>query len=165
MAHSVGWAESYHGQLRALAGDRVLLFVGTRCVLRDAAGRVLLIRRSDNGHWALPAGALELGESVAQGAAREVREETGLTVHRLTPYALYTGPRYTSTNQWGHTYQLHSTAFRADEWSGDLVTVTDETTDARFFAPGALPEPISASVPEAIADLERFEATGTFVLK
>jgi hypothetical protein len=33
--------------------------------VRDAAGRVLLIRRSDNGLWALPGGALEIGETVA----------------------------------------------------------------------------------------------------
>jgi ADP-ribose pyrophosphatase YjhB (NUDIX family) len=46
-------------------------------------GRVLLIRRGHEpmkGHWSLPGGLLELGESLAEGVAREVREETGLTV-------------------------------------------------------------------------------------
>lgn len=162
---SIGWDESYLGQLRAIAGDRVLIFVGTRAVLRDAQGRVLLIRRSDNGHWALPAGALEIGESVVEGIIREVREETGLTVRALTPFAMYTGAAYTATNQWGHTYQLHSTAFRIDEWSGELQRVTDETTDAGFFAIDALPQPLTPSVPETLDDLARFEATGRFVAK
>jgi hypothetical protein len=67
---SISWAESYLGQLRALAGDRTLMFVGARCVVRDADDRVLLIQRSDNGLWALPAGAMELGESIAGCAAR-----------------------------------------------------------------------------------------------
>ncbi len=162
---NVGWAESYLGQLRAIAGDRVLIFVGTRCVLRDESGRVLLIRRSDNGQWALPAGALELGESVSQGAAREVREETGLDAQALTPFAMYTGPAYTNTNMWGHTYQLHSTAFRVDAWSGVPLKATDETIDSGFFAPDALPEPLSGSVAETLTDLSSYEATGTFVVK
>jgi ADP-ribose pyrophosphatase YjhB (NUDIX family) len=153
------------GRLRAVAGDRVLLFVGTRAVVRDDAGRVLLIRRSDNGEWALPAGALEIGESITEGAIREVREETGLTATALTPFAMYTGPAYTRTNMFGDTYQLHSTAFRVDAWAGELVTETDETTGAAFYAPDALPEPLSGSVRETLADLDSYEMTGVFVLR
>src|SRR5690348_14924454 len=135
------------GKVRASVGDdEVLLFVGARVVLRDRRGHVVLIQRADNGYWSLPAGAMEIGESIAEAAARELREETGLTATGLTPFASYTGPEYTGTNQWGHTYQLHTTAFRVDAWTGDLVTRTDETTDARFFPPGELPEPVSGSV-------------------
>lgn len=45
--------------------------------------RVLLARRGHaplKGHWTLPGGVLELGETLAHGVAREVREETGLLV-------------------------------------------------------------------------------------
>ena len=166
VANTVGWDESYLGRLRARVGDeQVLLFVGARAVLRDDAGRVLLIQRTDNGQWALPAGAMELGESIAEAGAREVREETGLTATGLTAFALYTGAAHTVTNQWGHTYQLHVTAFRVDDWHGDLVTQTDETTDARFFPPDALPEPLSGSVTESLADLAEFEKTGRLQLR
>jgi ADP-ribose pyrophosphatase YjhB (NUDIX family) len=166
VANTVGWDESYLGKLRARVGDEeVLLFVGARAVLRDDAGRVLLIQRSDNGHWALPAGAMEIGESIAEAAAREVREETGLTATGLTAFALYTGAAHTVTNQWGHTYQLHVTAFRVDAWEGELLTRTDETTDARFFAPDELPEPLSGSGTESLADLAEFERTGRLLLR
>jgi 8-oxo-dGTP diphosphatase len=49
-------------------------------------GRVLVIRRDDNGHWEAPGGVLELDESFEDGVRREVLEETGLavTVERLT---------------------------------------------------------------------------------
>lgn len=48
--------------------------------------RVLLVRRGSEplkGHWTLPGGLLELGESVVDGVAREVREETGLIVEPI----------------------------------------------------------------------------------
>jgi 8-oxo-dGTP diphosphatase len=49
-------------------------------------GRILLIRRAQEprkGHWSLPGGLLELGETLLDGVAREVNEETGLTVEPL----------------------------------------------------------------------------------
>lgn len=54
-------------------------------VVRDD-GRVLVIKRDDNGHWEAPGGVLELDESFESGVRREVLEETGLevTVERLT---------------------------------------------------------------------------------
>lgn len=161
---SIGWTESYHGRLRAAVGAAVLLFVGARGVLRDEAGRILLIQRSDNGYWALPAGAMEIGESIAECAAREVFEETGLVVREATPFVQYTGAKHIHTDMYGNTYQLHVTGFRVDSWSGELLRETDETTDAGFFPPDALPEPLSHSVPTARADLAAFERTGRFVL-
>lgn len=54
-------------------------------VVRDD-GRVLVIKREDNGHWEAPGGVLELDESFEDGVRREVLEETGLevAVERLT---------------------------------------------------------------------------------
>ena len=59
--------------------------VGVGAVIVEE-GRVLLIRRGAEplkGHWSLPGGLLELGESLTDGVQREVREETGLSVEPL----------------------------------------------------------------------------------
>lgn len=162
---TLSWAESYFGRLRALAGDRTLLLTATRVVVRDGTGRLLLIRRSDNGVWSVPAGAMELGESVADCAVRELREETGLRAAEVTPFALHTGPDYTIKNMFGDTYQHFVVLFRADRWEGELVRQTDETIDAGFFATGQEPSPISRTVIETLADLAAFEATGKLVVK
>lgn len=159
------WRESYLGRLRELAGDRTLLFIGGRGVVRDGTGRVLLIRRSDNGFWATPGGAMELGESVAECAIREVWEETGIRAARATPFAIYSGPEYTYTNVFGDSYQLFTVAFELTDWTGDLAPDPDEATDAAFFATDELPEPLARSTVESLADLAEFARTGRLIVK
>jgi 8-oxo-dGTP diphosphatase len=59
--------------------------VGVGAIVVDK-GRVLLVcrgREPMKGHWTLPGGVLELGESLADGVKREVAEETGLEVEPL----------------------------------------------------------------------------------
>ncbi len=60
--------------------DRPIVGVGA-VIVQD--GRVLLVKRGGEplkGHWSIPGGVLELGETLRQGAAREAQEETGLVV-------------------------------------------------------------------------------------
>ena len=72
--------------LRREYPDRPVVGVGG-IVFRIGADEVLLVRRGRDpgrGQWSLPGGALELGETTAEGAVREVLEETGLAVHAET---------------------------------------------------------------------------------
>jgi ADP-ribose pyrophosphatase YjhB (NUDIX family) len=163
---NLSWAESYLGQLRALAGDQsTLLLVGAKGIIRDETGRVLLIRRADSGYWSIPGGAMELGESVADCAIREVFEEIGVRAGHATPFAMYTGPQYTLTNVYGHTYQLFVVGFLLTEWTGEVVPDPDEATDAGFYHPDTFPSPMGSVVHETLADLASFEATGRLVAK
>ena len=158
------WAESYLGRVRARVGDDdTIFFVGARGVILDDRNRLLLIQRSDNHHWAIPAGAMELGETIAECAIRETYEETGLRATSLTPFAFYSA--YTFTNQYGHTYQQVLMSFRIHTWEGELARQTDESVDAGFFALDALPGPKSFIIEETLADLAAYERTGTLVMK
>jgi len=69
--------------------DRPWLGVGCT-VFERGTGRVLLVRRGRPprlGEWGIPGGAVELGETAAEAARREVREETGL---EAAPFAVFT---------------------------------------------------------------------------
>jgi len=153
---------SYINQIRALAGDRKLLYVATRAVIRDEDGKVLFIRRRDNGNWALPSGGMELEETVYECIVREVREETGLEVHDAVPMAIYSGPKYDHTTDAGQPYQFIFITFRVDKWDGLLLTETEETIDARFFALDNLPK-MNPHYLDVLADLQIFD--GTLLLK
>lgn len=71
----------------------------------DDAGRILLIRRSDNGLWAMPGGGLEVGETAAQGVVREVLEETGITCEPVALVGIYDS-RLCGTSSLYHMYHV-----------------------------------------------------------
>ena len=50
------------------------------CIVVNAAGQVLAIRRRDNGQWQPPGGILETQEAFEEGVRREIAEETGAQV-------------------------------------------------------------------------------------
>ncbi|MBB5122749.1 hypothetical protein AF335_04990 [Streptomyces eurocidicus] len=59
--------------------------LGALVLIRDDAGRILLVKPTYRDGWILPGGGAHQGESIADAAARELLEETGL-VRRLTHY-------------------------------------------------------------------------------
>jgi 8-oxo-dGTP diphosphatase len=70
--------------------------LATDCVVLDAKGRVLLIRRANEPHkggYALPGGFVDIGETVEDACRRELLEETGVKAGRLTLVGIYSDPK------------------------------------------------------------------------
>jgi ADP-ribose pyrophosphatase YjhB (NUDIX family) len=105
-------------------------------VLVEEAGRVLLVQRAIEpglGQWSLPSGFIEWDEPPETAAAREVAEETGLTVEdaRLLSVEHYTED---------FRGQGLNITYRASVAGGALVAA-DDAARVRFFAPDDLPQP------------------------
>ena len=113
----------------------------TNGVVFDDSGRVLLQKRADNGRWALPGGWVDPGESVEQGAVREVWEETGLRVSVKRLVGVYSDPaNYTiMTYPDGGMVHFVTIVFECAWQSGEL-RISDESTDVGYFAPDAMPD-------------------------
>ncbi|MGW8374871.1 NUDIX domain-containing protein [Streptomyces sp. ODS28] len=63
-------------------------------VVRPGDGAILLQRRRDTGQWALPGGAMDLGESPSACAVRECEEETGIIAEATGLLGVYSPPRH-----------------------------------------------------------------------
>jgi ADP-ribose pyrophosphatase YjhB (NUDIX family) len=124
----------FHDDPAAPAATSIVPSVNVAVV--NDAGEVLLIRRRDNDNWALPGGAVDLGESLAQAAARETREESGIECEVTGLSGIYTDPGhvilYTSD---GEVRQEFSIVLTARATGGGLAT-SSETSEARWVPRG-----------------------------
>jgi len=105
--------------------------------VRDEAGRVLMVQRSDNGRWALPGGGHDVGESISDTVVREVREETGIEVEVVGLSGIYTDPGHVMRYDDGEVRQQFSICFRARPVGGELRT-SSETTQVGWVDPADL---------------------------
>ena len=90
-ARGTSWIDFYDDSSAPEANS---LVPSVNVVVSNAAGEVLLIRRSDNDNWAVPGGAVDLGESLVQAAVRETREETGVECEVTGLVSVYSDPRH-----------------------------------------------------------------------
>jgi 8-oxo-dGTP pyrophosphatase MutT (NUDIX family) len=107
-------------------------------VVANDAGEILLIRRTDNGNWALPGGAIDLGESSAPGGPRDTRgDRDRVRDHRHRRHLLRPQARDPLHRQRrGTTGVLHRPHRPATERQ---PTPSSESSDVRWVPPSELP--------------------------
>jgi ADP-ribose pyrophosphatase YjhB (NUDIX family) len=102
-------------------------------VFRD--DRVLLVRETADGGWSLPGGWIDVGDSPAGAAVREVREESGYECVARKLLAVIDWKRHSPVPQLFHVYKLLFWC----ELVGGEPTTSLETSECGFFAQDALP--------------------------
>ena len=123
-------------------GERIGKFgrlaVGCSAGILDSTGdKILLVRRADNGRWAVPGGYMEPGESAAEASAREVLEETGLQVRVGRLIAVYSNPNILIEYPDGNRYQIVALYFAAEPIGGGLRP-SSEATEVGYFSQGEI---------------------------
>ena len=123
--------------MKYVVGDRVAksarLVIGCSAVVLDEAREaVLLIRRTDNDRWCLPAGAMEPGESPEEAAIRETKEESGFDIAVLRLLGVYSSPHVISEYADGNRYQVLGVCFEARITGGEART-SDESSEVEFL--------------------------------
>lgn len=130
---------SYISDIRKYIGHAPMLTAGaTVAVIKD--GKLLLVLRSDTHTWGLPGGAIELGESLEETAARELKEETDLTAESFRFLKLYSGKDLHFIYPNGDELYTVTALYLAENVSGELKVGDDESENAAYFAPHELPE-------------------------
>ena len=129
----------------------------TTAIIRDDAGRVLLIRRGDERGWSLPGGMMEPGERIVDCLVREVREETGLRVEPVKLVGIYSDPEVNHViYPNGDQTHIISASFECRVEDGALSADGDESLEVAYFVPSALPDRILPAhrirIQDALAD-------------
>jgi 8-oxo-dGTP pyrophosphatase MutT (NUDIX family) len=123
--------------IRAKAGDILLLLPGVVMVVFDERGRVLLNRRTDTGRWALISGIPDPGEQPAEAAVREIEEETGVHAVVERVLSVFTNEPVVYPN--GDHAQYTDIVLRCRAVGGEARVNDDESLDVRWFAIDELP--------------------------
>ena len=98
-------------------------------------GKILLIKRSDNGLWAVPGGLVEVGETLAEAAQRELWEETGIRGQVTRLLGIFDSRLWHSKTK-AHLYHA---VFLAEATDVSPRT-SSESTEVAFFGENELPE-------------------------
>ena len=126
----------------------------TADVIIERDGAIVLVRRRYPPlGWALPGGFIEVGERVAEAAAREAKEETGLVVRLTALLHVYSDPARDTRR---HTMTVVFVGAAEGEPVGG-----DDASEARYFPLDALPSPIVFDHAAIIEDYRRFQLDGT----
>ena len=136
----------YINNLREYVGNQPLIMVGSTVLVLDTQKRVLMMKRSDNGKWGIPGGAMELGETTEETAKRELLEETGLTASELTLFGVFSGKELYYCYPSGEEVYNVSIVYLAHNAHGALELTDGEHREFQYFNLGQLPENISPPI-------------------
>ena len=112
---------NYIGDLRKIVGHDLIMTVGCGLLLENEKGELLLQRRSDNGQWCIPGGALEPHETYVEAVQREVFEEVGIRVTKPELFGLYSGEDRVITYPNQDVVYFLSVIFRAHTYEGTIA--------------------------------------------
>ncbi|GAA1711011.1 NUDIX domain-containing protein [Kribbella yunnanensis] len=127
----------YYDDPNAPAANSIVPSVNV--VVVNDRDEILFIRRTDNDNWAIPGGAVDLGESVPAAAIRETKEESGIDCELDGIVGIYSDPKhiilYTSNNE---ARQEFSIVFTAHPTGGELRT-SDESSEVKWIPRADIP--------------------------
>lgn len=128
------------------------LVVACNLLVTDESGAILLQRRRDTGQWALPGGAMDMGETPAECAIRECQEETGITAEITGFLGVYSNPNHIVAYTDGEIRQQYENTYIGRPVAGE-PTINDEADGVNFVLPTDLDQyDIHPSMRQQIGD-------------
>lgn len=128
-------ASEYIRGLRERIGHELLILPGVAAVIRDDEGRVLTVRRNDDGELGLPAGIMQPGDTPAEAIVREVWEETGLQVRPTRIVGVVGGPPMRHEYPNGDQTETTCVVFECEVEGGGIAPQDDETSEVAYRDP------------------------------
>ncbi|WP_419731207.1 NUDIX hydrolase [Lichenicola sp.] len=141
---SAGNADTLHRLFAAETGYATPK-VDVRGAVFDRQGRLLMVRElADQGRWTLPGGWADVNQTASECAEREVAEESGYSV-RASKLALVHDRGRQGHHPTGpfSIYKLFFLCELLDDTPDPAAAANIETSEARFFGEGEIPQDLS----------------------
>jgi len=140
----------YIKEIRKYVGHSPIMVTAAMCIIYDKDKGILLEKRTDNGMWCVPGGALELGETLEEGLRREVKEETSLDIFNPKLFDVKAGVHMVYPNK-DEVYYT-DVVYEINEYVGELKPDTE--SEVLVWTPiDKLPDNI---MPTQIEYIEKF---------
>ena len=140
----------YIKEIRKYVGHSPIMVTAAMCIIYDKDKGILLEKRTDNGMWCVPGGALELGETLEEGLRREVKEETSLDIFNPKLFDVKAGLHMVYPNK-DEVYYT-DVVYEINEYVGELKPDTE--SEVLVWTPiDKLPDNI---MPTQIEYIEKF---------
>ena len=137
---------NYMNSLRKHVRNQPLIMVGSTVLVLNDRYQLLMMKRSDNGSWGIPGGAMELGETTEETARRELLEETGLEVGELTLFGVFSGNELYYRYPGGEEVYNVSVVYTVDGIRGNVELLDGEHISFQYFELSKLPENVSPPI-------------------
>ncbi len=129
--------------------------VGATVLIFNQQDELLMLRRTDNGCWGVPGGAMEPGERIEETAYRETLEETGLEIGEIQLFNVFSGPElYYRYPDGAEVYNV-SVVYMTRDFHGRIVINPSEHSGLGYFPMDRLPEPISPPIRPILASYQK----------
>lgn len=143
----------------------LLLVPGTRAIVEDEQGRVLMCKRSDMNLWSFPGGTAEEGQSLHEIAVQEVCEETDIRVRSYSPIGFSSTPEIEAFEYPnGDKTQAFTLVIHSNDWTGHIDDSSEETNGVRFFPIDEIPDDTLMCDKVTLERFQEWKRTGKFQL-
>ncbi|MET8526575.1 NUDIX domain-containing protein [Micromonospora sp. NPDC005172] len=125
---------SHLARLRAVIGHELIQLPSVVVLVVDDDARLLLVRHTgEQNGWAVPGGAVDIGESAAEAAAREIREEIGVQISQPRLLTVLGGTDYEVTYANGDRVAYVPAVYEAGIVDGTPVPDQEEISELDWF--------------------------------
>ena len=140
----------YIQEIRKYVGHSPIMVTAAMCIIYDKEKGIPLEKRTDNGMWCVPGGALELGETLEEALRREVKEETSLDIFNPKLFDVKAGVHMVYPNK-DEVYYT-DVVYEINEYKGELKPDA-ESKELVWMPIDKLPDNI---MPTQIEYIEKF---------